>query len=108
MASEWEDLEKLSKDELIIELVKARHTIRNMCSILEEISDTAGSHFLYDEGDEPSEEWMEKIVTYAKMKIGPIEELDSSELEHYGVNGDLADEYCYGPGDTIRTGSDHE
>ena len=30
MASEWEDLEKLSKDELIIEFVKARHTIRNM------------------------------------------------------------------------------
>lgn len=102
MASEWEELEKLSKDELVIELVKARYTIRNMCSILEEISDTAGSHFLYDEGDEPSEEWMEKIVTYAKMKT-PNGKLDSSELEHYGVNGDLADGYCYGEGEAERS-----
>lgn len=31
MASEWEELEGLTKEELIIELVKARRAMRNMC-----------------------------------------------------------------------------
>ncbi len=97
--SEWEELDKLTKDELIIELVKARYIIRNMCNILGEISATAGSHFLYDEGDKPSKEWMDKIVSYAESKLESGDELDSSDLEHYGINGDYADEYCYGPED---------
>lgn len=51
MVSEWEELEKLSKDELIIELVKARRSMRNMCIVLDELSKTGASDFMYDEGE---------------------------------------------------------
>ena len=50
MASEWEELEKLSKEELIIELVKARRDLRNIRSVLADLSETGASEFMYDDG----------------------------------------------------------
>lgn len=93
--SEWEELEKLSKDELIIELVKARRDMRNICCVLDELSRTAATHFMYDKGEQPSESWLEKIVSYAAAASGS-DELDSSDLEHYGVDADTAERFCYG------------
>ncbi len=97
MASEWEELEKLSKDDLIIELVKTRRAMRNMCSVLQEISGDGASHFLYDTGEKPSDEWLSKIVAHAVSHLKPGDELDGSDLERYGVDSETADEYCYGP-----------
>ncbi len=96
MVSEWEELEKLSKDELIIELVKARRSMRNMCSLLHEISEDGASHFLYDKGEKPSDEWLPKIADYATSKLDNDDELDGSDLERYGVDSKTADRYCYG------------
>lgn len=96
MASEWEELEKLSKDELIIELVKSRRALRNMCSVLKELSDTGASAFMYDKGQKPTGEWLEKIAAYAESKLGSDETLDGSDLEIYGIDGDTANRYCYG------------
>lgn len=97
MTSEWEKLEELTKDELIIELVKARRAMRNMCSLLHEISDDGASHYLYDAGEKPSDEWLSKIVNYAKSELEPGDELDGSDLERYGVDGRTAERCCYGP-----------
>ncbi|WP_400225392.1 hypothetical protein [Methanomethylophilus alvi] len=96
MASEWEELEKLSKDELIIELVKSRRAMRNMCRLLDEISKDGASHYLYDRGENPSEEWLSKIVSYAESKLDDGDHLDGSDLERYGVDSETADRYCYG------------
>ena len=98
MASEWEELEKLSKDELIIELVKARRAMRNMCSLLADVSETGASRFMYDVGEKPNDEWLSKIVRYAESKLDPDDELDNVDLDIYGVDSDTADGYCYGPG----------
>lgn len=97
MASEWEELEKLSKDDLIIELVKARRAMRNMCSVLHEISGDGASYFLYDTGEKPPDGWLSKIVAHAESHLEPGDELDDSDLERYGVDSETADEYCYGP-----------
>ena len=96
MASEWEELEKLSKDELIIELVKSRRAMRNMCRLLDEISKDGAAHYLYDRGEKPSEEWLSKIVSYAESKLDDGDRLDGSDLERYGVDSETADRYCYG------------
>ena len=84
MASEWEELERLSKDELIIELVKARRAMRNICLVLKELS------------EEPSDAWFEKIVEYARSNLAEGDYLDSSDLEMYGVDGKTASRFCYG------------
>ncbi len=96
IASEWEELEKLSKEELIIELVKARRAMRNMCSLLHEISEDGASHFLYDKGEKPTDEWLERIAVYATSKLDDGDRLDGSDLERYGVDTKTADRYCYG------------
>lgn len=96
IASEWEELESWSKEDLIIELVKSRRAMRNICRLLGEISEDGASHYMYDSGDTPSEEWLSKIVTYARMNLEPGEELDGSDLERYGVDSKTADRFCYG------------
>ena len=96
MASEWEELEKLSKDELIIELVKARRAMRNICLVLKELSEDGASHFMYDTGEKPSDAWFEKIVEYARSNLAEGDYLDSSDLEMYGVDGKTASRFCYG------------
>ncbi len=95
MGSEWEELEKLSKDELIIELVKSRRAMRNMCCVLNELSGTGASSFMYDKGQKPSDAWLEKIAAYAESRLGKDETLDSSDLEIYGIDSDTANRYCY-------------
>lgn len=96
MASEWEELEKLSKDELIIELVKSRRAMRNMCSLLSEISEDGASHYLYDQGEKPPEKWLSKIVSYAESKLDDGDQLNGADLELYGIDGETADRCCHG------------
>ncbi len=99
MKSEWEELENLSKDELIIELVKARRAMRNMCIVLDEISKTGASDFMYDAGEKPSSAWLEKIAAYAVSELDSDSDLDNADLEAYGVDHDTAIDYCYGTED---------
>ena len=46
MGSEWEELEKLSKDELIIELVRSRWQMRNLQKVILDVSEKLGSDCL--------------------------------------------------------------
>lgn len=96
MISEWEELESWSKEDLIIELVKERRTVRNICSILKDVAENRGEPFLYDEGSKPSKIWLERIATRAKAGLEPGEELCDGHLQDYGVDEGTAEEYIWG------------
>lgn len=93
MASEWEELEKLSKEELIIELVKARRDLRNIRSVLADLSETGASEFMYDDGSKPSEEWLPRIADFVRSRLDPDEALCAADLEMYGIDEETADRY---------------
>lgn len=93
MASEWEALMELSKEELVIELVRARRSMRNLRSILAEMAEDGGAHFLYDRGEVPPADWLQAIAAHAAAGLEPGEELSESDLERYGVDGDAAEAY---------------
>ncbi len=88
MKSEWEELESLSKDELIIELVSLRWKFRNLSKVISELSETMGSDCDYEQGQVPSEEWLRKISDYAYSK-------GDNFLDGYGVDSDLSDKYYF-------------
>lgn len=81
--SEWEELEKLTKDELIIELVRARWRFRNLQKVILELSSTMGDNCLFEPGEKPSKEWAEKIAEYA-FRNGP------ESLYDWGIDWDTA------------------
>ena len=83
--SEWDDLEKLTKDELIIELVRARWRFRNLQKVILDLSSNMGSYCLYEPGQIPSEDWGRRIADYA-FRHGP------ENLRDWGVDEDTADE----------------
>lgn len=85
MTSEWEELEKLTKDELIIELVRARWRFRNLRKVILDLSSNMGSYCLYEPGQKPSVDWARKIANYA-FRDGP------ENLQDWGVDEDTADE----------------
>ncbi len=93
MASEWEELEKLSKEELIIELVKAKRDMRNICSVLADLSNTGASDFMYDEGSKPSDEWLQRIVEHVESRLNADEALCAADIEMYGIDEETADSY---------------
>lgn len=102
MISEWAELENLSKEELIIELVKARRDMRNMRSVLADLSDTGVSDFMYDEGSRPSDEWLLRIADLARSRLDPDETLCAADLEMYGIDEETADRYI----ESIRSKGD--
>lgn len=95
MESEWEKLEKLSKDELIIELVKERTARRNVDRALRSITDVeypVDRRFSvygedYDSNYEiASDDWAYRIAYYAfKHSNGDFSPYD---LEDYGLDSD--------------------
>ena len=95
MESEWERLEKLSKDELIIELVKERTARRNVDRALRSITDVEypvdRRYSVYGEDydsnyEAASDDWAYKIAFYAfKHSDGDFSPYD---LESYGLDSD--------------------
>ena len=84
MVSEWEKLEALSKDELIIELVRSRWQMRNLQKVILDVSEKLGSDCLYEPGQKPSDEWARKIADYAFAQ-------GSLDLQDWGVDDDTSD-----------------
>mgnify|MGYP004673040497 FL=1 len=89
MESEWEKLEKLSKDELIIELVRSRWQLKNLQKVILELSQTMGSDCAYEPGQKPTDAWASKIADYANRQ-GSLDLLD------WGVDEDTSYRYCNG------------
>lgn len=96
MVSEWEELEKLSKEELIIELVRARTCYRGLRGEIskekvwpwpEDLRDEI--HTDYENGQKTTESWAERIALY-----GAMHPMDGSfywcDLENYGLDRDQA------------------
>lgn len=83
MVSEWEELEKLTKDELIIELVKSRWQFRNLQRVLSDLASNGGSYCQYEPGQRPSDAWARKIADYV-FRSGP------ADLEDWGVDESTA------------------
>ena len=88
MTSEWEQLEKLTKDELIIELVKTRWEKRNLQNVLGELCKTGGAGMVYEPGAVPPEKWQKKIADYAFKNL---EGGHYSDLTEWGVDEDVGD-----------------
>ena len=104
MASEWEELEKLTKEELIIELVKERtahrdflyafqmltyeHPIDRVPPYIVETEEDDALH----EGQRTTDEWARRIALYAKSKSEDPEEYGYTDMFDYGINHDQADE----------------
>ena len=100
MVSEWEELEKLSKEELIIELVRARTCYRGLRDTIDSDNVWPWPETLRESVDEDPEEgqvvpeiWAERIVCY-----GALHPRDgwfySSDLTDYGMDADQADKLC--------------
>jgi len=99
--SEWEELEKLSKDELIIELVRERTLGRDIkdriMQDLGEISPKYASNVRFDDdgfaiwGAPTTDEWAEKILLYAKTHCNDCE-FDVDNSRDYGLDEVQADE----------------
>jgi len=100
--SEWEELEKLSKDDLIIELVKERTARRNVDRILRSVVEVEypvkRKYSVYgDEYDSnyeiTSREWAYRIAQYAfEHSDGDFSPFD---LESYGLDSDQSMEAFY-------------
>lgn len=89
MASEWEDLEKLSKDELIIELVRARTLLR-----LDTENDPDNPDYVDNpaNGERTTEDWARKIVMYAYDHHEIPDDFDYPDVYDYGLHGAQAEE----------------
>lgn len=101
MVSEWEDLEKLSKDEVIIELMywKTLYSIlRNdqddSCSMPELERSDAGTGFEdFDPGEITTDSWAEKIALFAIARAkGP--EFWPCDLMDYGLTDQQSYDVC--------------
>ena len=93
IASEWEELEKLTKEELIIELVRERTTHREMDRALRgiiEVDHPADRKLpVFAEEDPevemPGDEWVRRIAEYAARRDG-VDLFTSFSLEAFGLS----------------------
>ncbi len=103
MASEWEELERLSKEELIIELVKERTAHRAFMTSFQRLMfeypidrvppyvvETDEDEELH-EGQRTTDEWARRIAVYAKNHSDDPE-FGYTDMFDYGINHDQADE----------------
>ena len=92
--SEWEQLESMSKEDLIIELVKARTALREIdysLRLVTEIDHPVKERRIpiavdddYESGERTSEEWYKRIASYAAAhNTKPW--LYPSSLQSYGL-----------------------
>lgn len=100
MASEWEELEKLTKDELIIELVHYRNMYGMLREKLPEDGDPpylrrkhTGEGESYEPGEPTTEEWAVKIALYCAKhpKDGAFYPCD---LLDYGLDSEQGYDIC--------------
>ena len=82
---------KLSKDDLVVELVGADYRYRSLCAQVAGLVDDGPLCSFQEEGAVPPKKWAEKIVkqAYAHPVLG--DEPDSADVTAYGVESDTAD-----------------
>lgn len=101
MTSEWEELEKLTKEELIIELVKERTAHRDFMNSFQRLMfeypidrvppyvvETEEDDALY-EGQRTTDEWARRIALHARRRCDDSE-FWYGDMFDYGINHDQA------------------
>ncbi len=100
MINEWKELESLSKDDLIIELMKERTAHRELNRALRSLIelDYPSDKVLpvYSDDDDSdygctSDDWIPKIAEYAFLHSIDKESFSYSDLRSYGLSDDMAD-----------------
>lgn len=99
MASEWEELEKLSKDELIIELVKERQIRRKSNRAIRMVVDLNYPEdrrlpVYDDEGvdeEKTTDAWARRIILYAWINAEDKGYFDVDACDLYGLDSDQFD-----------------
>ena len=101
MASEWEELEKLSKEELIIELVKERTAHRELDRSLRGLievdypADRKLPVFVDDEDEslkQTTDDWAYRVAKYAYECAKDKDDFSHYDLDAYGLDEDQAEE----------------
>ncbi len=101
MASEWEELEKLSKEELIIELVKERTAHREFDRALRGLievdypADRKLPVFVDDEDEslkQTTDDWAYRVAKYAYERAKDKDDFSHYDLDAYGLDEDQAEE----------------
>ena len=86
MTCEWDRLMELPKEELVIELVRARYRFDSFVSTMIEFSKNPNHMAIQDVGFIPSEEWLKTIINYAERQNPDFDVLN---LITYGVDFDI-------------------
>lgn len=86
--TKWEAYSDLSKDELIIRLVAAEAKHSEFVATIESLARDGARWAIPDLGEKPTEEWLEKIVAYAKAHTDDFSYMDLAE---YGVDLETAE-----------------
>ena len=99
MASEWEELEKLTKEELIIELVKERNVHRRMCREMRSIVDIDYPEDrrlpVYEgegsDSETTSDEWARRIILVALAQSSDPSYFDVEVVTRFGLDSEQFD-----------------
>lgn len=85
MKSEWEELEKMSKEELILENVRLKYKIQCILKALSELSGNGFEGYLWADGNVPSDQWKKRIEDDAVARLG-ADEVTEIDFQEYGVD----------------------
>ena len=87
--TKWELFEELTRDDLIIELVKSRYQYECLRESIRSYLENGREFTVPDIGEVPTKEWLDKIIKYASEHGS--EEFSMMDLIEYGVDYDTAD-----------------
>lgn len=86
--TKWETYAEMSKDELVIRLVEAETRHAEFVATVESLARDGSRWAIPDLGEKPTEEWLRKIVAYAKAHTDDFSYMDLAE---YGVDLETAE-----------------
>ena len=86
--TKWETYAEMSKDELVIRLVEAETRHAEFVATVESLARDGSRWAIPDLGEKPTEEWLGKIVAYAKAHTDDFSYMDLAE---YGVDLETAE-----------------
>lgn len=83
--TKWEKYDRLSKDELVIRLVKAEAEHKIFIGTVISLAKDGTEWHMPNVGERPPKEWLKKIVAFAKEHPESKNGYWSMELVNYGV-----------------------
>lgn len=89
--TKWERYYELPKDELVIRLVEEEARFRLFAETIVSMSKDGRSWCVPDVGEIPPEDWLEKIIAYAKEHVAEDDTFSYMDLLDYGVDVETAD-----------------